>query len=127
MPKERARASPSEAGSMPVNSTNSICPGCLRSLYIKSLPILPDPMIATFTLFFAECCAPISRSPSFSWDVFQHRSRMGYVHNEIFVTSHLCKPERYLSYFSESSAEGIYSTHRDSAAHGTLQDDMYSK
>src|SRR5229473_7217069 len=69
MPRERARASPSEAGSMPVNSTNSICPGCLRSLYIKSLPILPDPMIATFTLLFAECCAPISRSPSFHQEI----------------------------------------------------------
>jgi len=44
---------------------------------------------------------------------------MGYVHNEIVVTSHLCKTERYLSYFSESSAEGISRSDGDSAAHGT--------
>src|SRR5438105_6818 len=60
MPSERARASPSELGSMPASRTSSICPGCFSSLYIKSLPMLPEPIMATLTRLSGESCHSIT-------------------------------------------------------------------
>src|SRR5438270_9820773 len=60
IPSERARASPTELGSMPARRTSSICPGCFRSLYIKSLPMLPEPIMATLTRLSGEFCNSIT-------------------------------------------------------------------
>src|SRR5712691_7284087 len=76
MPSERARASPSEVGSIPVRSANSICPGCLMSLYIKSLPILPDPMMATFTFPLVEYSDSMCFSLSLSMLFFPVTQRL---------------------------------------------------
>src|ERR1700682_952720 len=61
MPASRARASPSEAGSTPTTATSSRL-GFRRTLYMRSVPMFPDPMIVTRSeltnersLRFREC------------------------------------------------------------------------
>src|SRR5687768_10981357 len=54
MPNDRARANPSDCGSIPVSRANSMWPGLRRILNIRSLPILPEPRMATLTLLFPE-------------------------------------------------------------------------
>lgn len=46
-PSRRARSSPSLAGSMPTMYTGSTCSD-RNSLYIRSVPMFPDPTIAAF-------------------------------------------------------------------------------
>src|SRR5262249_5779207 len=46
IPSTRARASPSEDGSMPATPTSASASLC-RTLYIRSVPMLPDPRITT--------------------------------------------------------------------------------
>ena len=45
-----ARASPSESGSIPTIAPISRCCAVRMTLIIRSVPMLPDPMIATFVL-----------------------------------------------------------------------------
>ena len=46
-PMRAARASPSESGSMPTNAAASRLSEVCRILIIRSVPILPEPMMAT--------------------------------------------------------------------------------
>ncbi len=46
-PKRSARAKPSEFGSIPTMATTSRGPSLRRILIIKSVPMFPEPMMAT--------------------------------------------------------------------------------
>src|SRR5581483_11938018 len=48
IPSSRARASPSDVGSIPTSQVSS-SHSLRSSLYIRSVPMLPEPMIAVFT------------------------------------------------------------------------------
>jgi len=48
-PMRAARARPSELGSMPTIAAISMCLPCRRILIIRSVPMLPDPMIAALS------------------------------------------------------------------------------
>src|SRR5262245_51943793 len=58
MPRRAARARPSEAGSMPTMAPISSTSDRRETLIIRSVPILPEPMMATLVraigLFLAE-------------------------------------------------------------------------
>ena len=49
-PIRSARASPSEAASMPTIAPISSVSDTRRTLIIRSVPMFPDPMIATFVM-----------------------------------------------------------------------------
>src|SRR5712691_11452958 len=55
IPRRRARASPSESGSTPTMALIWSAPPWRMTLIIKSVPMFPDPMIATF-----NCCIYLS-------------------------------------------------------------------
>src|SRR5450830_841106 len=56
-PRRRARARPSEAASMPTITAISRCWPWRRILIIRSVPILPEPMMATFFLCSLMSCS----------------------------------------------------------------------
>ncbi|MNR24328.1 hypothetical protein D3C85_1414010 [compost metagenome] len=64
-PMRWARARPSEAGSMPTMTAISRCLALRRILIIKSVPMLPEPMMATLSLFIVVASfarkSPITR------------------------------------------------------------------
>src|SRR5260221_7391287 len=100
MPSERARASPSELGSMPARRTSSIFPGCFKSLYIKSLPILPEPIMATLTRLSEEFCHSIT-----------------FLREDKVSTVQLRKPNRDFTYRSEYGAIGLTCCHSGGGTH----------
>src|SRR5258706_801124 len=51
IPRARAIASPSDSGSIPTTAASSMVSEPLSSFIIRSVPILPDPMLVAFTLF----------------------------------------------------------------------------
>jgi hypothetical protein len=57
-----ARARPSESGSMPTIAPISSTSECRMTLIIRSVPMLPDPMIATLVLVTAPPHARTSRT-----------------------------------------------------------------
>src|SRR2546423_12430790 len=104
MPSARARASPSELGSMPARRTSSICPACFRSLYIKSLPMLPEPIMATLTWLSEEFCHSIT---------FLRE-------NKVFF-SLIYETNRDLPYRGEHGAIGLACCHCSGGTHGSWQ------
>src|SRR5690606_19333124 len=67
-PRRAARARPSDCGSTPTSAAISSAPLVLRRiLIIRSVPILPEPMIATFLAMpraFPEKCEKLQRRRS---------------------------------------------------------------
>ena len=62
-PMRAARARPSEAGSMPTIAPISRCRALRRILIIRSVPILPEPMMATLSFLFIIVASVARKSP----------------------------------------------------------------
>src|SRR5437588_8707497 len=107
MPSERAWASPSELGSMPARRTSSICPGCFRSLYIRSLPMLPEPIMATLTRLSGESCNSIT-----------------FLRKDKVFSVQLRKTNRDFTYRGEHGAVGLACCHCGGGTHSSWYDKL---
>src|ERR1700681_2424787 len=107
MPTERAQAGPSELGSMPARRTSSICPGCFRSLYIKSLPMLPEPIMATLTRLSEEFCHSIM-----------------FLREDKVFSIQLRQTNRDFTYRGEHGAIGFACSHCGGGTHGSWYDKL---
>src|ERR1700694_954944 len=107
MPSARARASPSELGSMPARRASSMCPGCFRSLYIKSLPMLPEPIMATLTRLSEEFCHSIT-----------------FLREDEAFSAQLRKTNRDFTYRGEYGLIGLACCHCGGGTHGVWYDKL---
>src|SRR5262249_45499241 len=86
-------------------SASSICPGCLRSLTIRSLPMLPEPRIATLTRLPTRGCGSI-----------QFLRTLG-------RSTELRKRHRHFADRVELGAISLACRYRGGGTHGAWQDD----